>query len=129
MIHMRKCRPSSASFLSYRISVLTTALDNGARQGFANVPVPMSSLNAAPGPSRMGPSSGAGSESSPQTSKVWIPGPILESVLPALVEAYTARKGDLDVNLRPSPVRMRCLSLLKDILITPIPSSSQCPLP
>jgi hypothetical protein len=124
-IHMRKLRQLSASFVSYRVSVSTTALDNGARRGCSNIVAPGSSLNATPGCS-----DSTGSEPSGQTCMVWVPGPILELALPALVEAYSTRmKGALATNFSPAPVRMSCSllnNLLRSLLLASLSFASCC---
>lgn len=109
---MRKLRPTAAyatSFVSYRISVGTDALDRLARQGIAQTTGPLSSLNAVASPSHVRPLAGA-AEQEPRSScpdrtcLVWVPAPILEAVLPATVEAYVARRGPLDPTASPESV-------------------------
>jgi hypothetical protein len=40
-----------------------------------------------------------------RTCSVWVPGPILEAALPAMVEAYVTRRGPFDASVSPDPVR------------------------
>jgi hypothetical protein len=62
----------------------------------------------------------------------WIPAPILESVLPDLVDAYTSRmKGALVVDAHPAPVRkyvsfLAVSRLLTRIPLGPLATSSPC---
>jgi hypothetical protein len=108
---MRKLRSSAAhatSLASYRIKVSVAHLDDLASQGIAGTTVPISSQSGMTGPSRISMDS-AKLESSTdrpnRTCSVWVPAPILEAALPAMVNAYTARKGYLSTAAAPELVR------------------------
>jgi hypothetical protein len=103
---MRKIRPSSVyttSLISYRIKVATAALVGIAREGLVSVTGPAPSGMV--GPPILGAVAGQGSAQAQDICLVWIPAPILEAALPAMVRDYNLHRTALVVPAHPSPVR------------------------